>query len=29
MDAAFAAGSRDNLTVVAMLLDWGHEYSDD
>jgi recombinational DNA repair protein RecT len=29
MNAAMEAGSHDNITVVAMLLDWGGEYATD
>jgi serine/threonine protein phosphatase PrpC len=29
MESALAKGSTDNITVVAMLLDWGSHYDDD
>jgi len=29
MDAAVQKGSNDNITVVAMLLDWGSQFEDD
>lgn len=29
MDAALSKGSRDNITVVAMLLDWGSQFDDE
>lgn len=29
MEAALDKGSNDNITVVAMLLDWGSEYDED
>ena len=29
MEAALSKGSTDNITVVAMLLDWGSQYEED
>lgn len=29
MHAAMQKGSNDNITVVAMLLDWGSQFEDD
>jgi serine/threonine protein phosphatase PrpC len=29
MEAALHKGSTDNITVVAMLMDWGCEYDED
>lgn len=29
MDEALSQGSKDNITVVAMLLDWGSQFEDD
>jgi hypothetical protein len=29
VDTALAKGSRDNITVVAMLLDWDSQYDDE
>jgi serine/threonine protein phosphatase PrpC len=29
MDEALGKGSKDNITVVAMLLDWGNQFEDD
>lgn len=29
MEAAVSKGSTDNITVVAMLLDWGSQFDDD
>lgn len=28
MEQALSKGSKDNITVVAMLLDWGNQYED-